>query len=135
MSLDPDLDLLRDFFDSDRLLDLWDSDLVLLLDRTFFGDLELVFLELDRDRETECFDLDEDLEPRECFDLTGDGDCFVREGDRDRIPGELDFLSRDLDLDVSSRSLDNDRRRGDLEVSLMRSLDTDRDDERVGDRE
>lgn len=139
--LDTDRERLFDFFDNERLRDLFfDGDLLLdffdkeerLRDLLFDDDRFLL-----RDREADFLDLEGDLDMLERFDSAeedldrdkrccfvfnalGD-DLFVRETDldADRRPGDVDnFLSRERDRD----SLSPD---GDLEDLALSATDGD----------
>jgi len=115
-----DNDLLLDFFDrEERLRDLFDNDRFLLLDR------EADFLHLESDLDAlERFDsTEEDLDRGErcCFVLDFGDDFFALEADLevDRRPGDVDnFLPRERDRDFLSPD-------GDLEDLTLSTTDGD----------
>jgi len=138
--LDTDRERLLDFFDSERLCDLFfDSDLLLdffdkeerlrdLLfdnDRFLLLDREADFLHLEGDLDAlERFDSaeDRDLDRGECccFVLVLGDDFFALEADLevDRCSGDADFLPREWDRDFLSPD-------GDLEDLTLSTTDGD----------
>lgn len=75
-----DSDLLLDFFDTERLLDRLDIERVLLLDRDFSGECDGDFFDRDGDLEVECFDSEEDRDLEDRVGLIGDFEDFFAFG-------------------------------------------------------